>query len=390
MILAGGRVFTRAIDEAICRLSLPRPRTRLLAPRDSDRIAQTNSTGSFLVFPTLFVNEAIWCISIAAGQVRVIVALAWNIAVVTVRLGNDQRALMIMSRMEGSMKGTVNAAGAGSRGRKDPLLSTSSPPADSGPACSTVSTDGQIHPAVIVEMAPGAVSPTSRSALAAESLTGRSYIASTDHAPPVTARALQVLELSRVVNNAKLRHDINFDPHLHFRPNPDARRGERKRREAEAYWTALGHDLEHCALLGRQSPQEAPIVPPRIQRVLAEIRDILQTLVPERDLPVLNDALDLPLLVQQISRATLDYEKLALWLSGVLKSHCAPMRDGWVDDMLGQFQTAARAEDQTSLVDGIRMLFGILEAMRLVGGNHLVLSLSFFFFKKYFIGHAKK
>ena len=271
--------------------------------------------------------------------------------------------------MEGSMEGTVNAAGAGSRDREDPLLSTSSPSADNGSACSSVNTDGQIHPVGIAEMAPGAVPPTSRSALTAESLTGRSYTTSTDHAPPVTARALQVLELPRVVNNAKLRHDINFDPHLHFRPNPDARRGERKRREAEAYWTALGHDLHRCALLSRQSVQEALIVPPRIQRVLAEIRDILQTLVPERDLPVLNDALDLPLLVQQISRASLDYEKLALWLSGVLKSHCAPMRDCWVDDMLRKFRTAARTEDQTSLVDGIRMLFGILEAMRLVGGT---------------------
>jgi hypothetical protein len=120
---------------------------------------------------------------------------------------------------------------------------------------------------------------------------------------------------------------------------------------------------------GRRPRREtAPLSPPppRICRLLAEIKDILRTLVPERDLQSIDDTLDLPLLLQQISHSSLDYHRLAAWMSAVLKAHCAPMRDAWVDDMEQQFRLAARTDDQQILVDGIRSLFGILEAMKLV------------------------
>ena len=38
--------------------------------------------------------------------------------------------------------------------------------------------------------------------------------------PPVTKKTLSELDVNKIVHNPKLRHDINFDPDLHFRPNP--------------------------------------------------------------------------------------------------------------------------------------------------------------------------
>lgn len=189
----------------------------------------------------------------------------------------------------------------------------------------------------------------------------------TDYAPPVTVQTLQELELRRVINNSKLRHDINFDPHLHFRPNTDGIRGQRKRREADAYWNALHEEFKLCSEVSQRASWNPERVIPRIFRVLCEVRDILRTLVPDRDMEIINETLDVTLLMQQIRQSSLDYTQMAMWLSGILKSHCAPMRDAWVDEMAVQFRVASQMDDLGPLVDGIRMLFGILEAMKLVG-----------------------
>ncbi len=286
-------------------------------------------------------------------------------AAAAARTDEDDRSRM--SRSEGGVEGNMNAP-PGSGRRKRDLLPTNPTPTDNASICSTDRANGGLNAGAVVGMSTGPAPAVHQCSVPANPASyGPSFATSTDHAPPVTARTLQVLELPRVINNAKLRHDINFDPHLHFRPNPDAMRGQRKQREANAYWTALGQDLEQCAQLDPDELWESPPVPPRVQRVLVEIRDILRSLVPERDVSVIEDTFDLPLLVQQIRRASLDYRRLAVWLSGVLKTHCAPMRDAWVDDMQEQFERAARNDDRGALVEGIRTLFGILEAMKLVG-----------------------
>ena len=186
-------------------------------------------------------------------------------------------------------------------------------------------------------------------------------------APPVTARTLQELEIKRIINNPKLRHDVNFDPHLYFRPNTDGIRGQYKRVEANAYWNTLHQELRLCAAFESGSSVISERVIPRVCRVLYEIREILRTLVPNRDLKIIDDALDLSLLMQQVRRSNFDYSRLALWLSKTLKTHCAPMRDAWIDEMVMQFRSPQKTKNHSSLVEGIRMLFGILEAMKLVG-----------------------
>jgi hypothetical protein len=48
----------------------------------------------------------------------------------------------------------------------------------------------------------------------------------------VTKATLSELDVSKIVHNHKIRHDINFDPELHFRPNLDGHtegKGSKKR-----------------------------------------------------------------------------------------------------------------------------------------------------------------
>ncbi|KAI9829214.1 MAG: hypothetical protein M1826_005809 [Phylliscum demangeonii] len=196
-----------------------------------------------------------------------------------------------------------------------------------------------------------------------------------DYSPPVTVRSLRELELPRVINNAKLRHDINFDPYLHFRPNTEGPRGTHKREEADAYWSQLHDEFRLCVEQGVRGECISERTIPRICRVLCEIRDILRTLVPARDMQAIDDTFDLPFLLQQIRQSMLDFPRMARWLSGILKAHCAPKRDTWVDEMVAQFCAVPSSGQQSVLVDGVRMLFGILEAMKLDVANHQIRNL---------------
>src|SRR3954468_10101746 len=71
-----------------------------------------------------------------------------------------------------------------------------------------------------------------------------------------------------------------------------------------------------------------------------------------------------------------DLVKLALWLSQLLKCHCAPMRDEWVDRMVAQISRGNQQGDVGLLVQGIKDLLSVLEAMKLV--SHRLLPVSLF------------
>ena len=47
------------------------------------------------------------------------------------------------------------------------------------------------------------------------------------------------LDVKKIVNNPKLRHDANFDPGLHFRPNLDSEKGRRKAEKANNFWEIM-------------------------------------------------------------------------------------------------------------------------------------------------------
>ena len=60
-------------------------------------------------------------------------------------------------------------------------------------------------------------------------------LASAEFSPPMTKATLSELDVNKIVHNPKLRHDINFDPDLHFRPNLDGGKGRRKTQKANDF-----------------------------------------------------------------------------------------------------------------------------------------------------------
>lgn len=191
--------------------------------------------------------------------------------------------------------------------------------------------------------------------------------------PPVTKITLSELDVTKIIQNPKLRHDINFDPELHFRPNLDGEKGRKKQDKANQFWTTLREQLQQFVTdpiefqtrYGQGQEWCLPLL-------LRSVKEIIQTLVPARDRVYLDEGLNVDLIMQQFNRGVADLEKLASWLSGVLKSHCAPMRDEWVDEMYNQLTNGNRTNNMEELVLGMRSLLSVLEAMKLDVANHQI------------------
>ena len=218
-----------------------------------------------------------------------------------------------------------------------------------------------------------AAQPTERRPSPLSRFTTSSFPSSRPLEPPVTRTTLSELDVHKIIHNPKLRHDINFDPELHFRPNLDGERGRRKQEKANQFWTALLEQLvqfvvDRDGFIQTHGANGDWCLP----ALLRAIKEIISTLVPQRDRQVLEEGLNVDLLMQQFNRGVADLEKLASWLSGVLKLHCAPMRDEWVDEMYAELSNGNRNNDMNELVKGMRSLLSVLEAMKLDVANHQI------------------
>ena len=195
--------------------------------------------------------------------------------------------------------------------------------------------------------------------------------------PPITRQSLSELDIQNIITNIKLRHDVNFDRDLSFRPNLDGAKGQEKVKGAQRYWRALVAELELYNRLFRGTPplQEMDIsdwstvvrhAERRIPKIFQTIRDVLKSLVPDRDHSRVDEHLDVAMLMQQIERGICDLVGLSEWMSCLLKEHCAPMRDEWVDKMVTYTRTGVTQNKPESIVKGLCELLGILESMKLV------------------------
>ncbi|KAF9693528.1 hypothetical protein EKO04_008395 [Ascochyta lentis] len=204
--------------------------------------------------------------------------------------------------------------------------------------------------------------------------------------PPITRQSLAELDIQNIITNIKLRHDVNFDRDLSFRPNLDGAKGQEKVKAAQRYWRALVAELELYTRLFRGTPplQEMDATSwstiiqhaeRRIPKIFSTIRDVLKSLVPDRDHSRVDEHLDVPMLMQEIERGVCDLVRLSEWMACLLKEHCAPMRDEWVDKMVSYTRTGVTHNKSESIVKGLCELLGILESMKLDVANHQIRNL---------------
>ena len=197
--------------------------------------------------------------------------------------------------------------------------------------------------------------------------------------PPVTIETLEELDLHYIQNNINLRVDVHFDHDLHFIPI-SGRRGQEKRDEARAYWACLAAELriyDHysrgsCQYCTDQSDDFTQHFPPRLPAMFTELRALLLILVPDQDHHQVKSTLDVGFLMQQLEHGVLDIGGLSHWMSSLLISHCAPIRDEWAEEMAQTLTEGAVQGDLQCLVSGLEKLFTFCEAMKLDVANHQI------------------
>jgi hypothetical protein len=195
--------------------------------------------------------------------------------------------------------------------------------------------------------------------------------------PPVTKQSLSELDIQNIITNIKLRHDVNFDRDLSFRPNMDGPKGQQKQRQSQQYCRALVAELELYVRLFHGTPSlwdsdhvDRSIIiqhaERRIPKMFETIHEVLKSLVPDRDHARVDEGLDVPMLMQEIERGVCDMVKLAEWMACLLKEHCAPMRDVMVNRMVDTIKKGTANMNWDWIVNGLQELLGVLEAMKLV------------------------
>lgn len=190
--------------------------------------------------------------------------------------------------------------------------------------------------------------------------------ATTPPLPPINLQSLKEIDLHEILKNPQLRHDILFDPQLQFRPNLDGERGRKKKSIIDKYWSEIERECSQFFT----KPIEFKIN--RLPILFTTLRDILLSLLPYKDRSLVNEIMDIDLLIQQLNHGSFDFVSLSKWLGDIFKSHCAPMRDSWVSEMINKFNQAYKQNSVINLVQGLRMIFSILEAMKLDVANHQI------------------
>ena len=209
--------------------------------------------------------------------------------------------------------------------------------------------------------------------------------------PPITKVSLAELDLVRIINDPKLRHDLNFEREISFRPNLHGIPGQRKLDSARKYWEALTIEFALCSRRQSQSSvnmrmwrdiatssSHSPHLPSlrrvsvRLPLMFEAIREILKTLVPGSEWSSVDERLDVDLLMQELENGVCDVKGLGDWLGKLLLGSCSPVRDTDVNQMVLKINEGTDRDDPCLLVDGLRSLFGILEMMKLVSRPTLV------------------
>ena len=221
--------------------------------------------------------------------------------------------------------------------------------------------------------------------------------------PPVTIETLGGLDIVTILNNAQLRHDLNYDTDILFYPGRINVTPEDRARDA-AYWSALafelalymslpnssnfssaatssttctepsstntGNDTQPYTSIALLALLEHNSIPARLPSLFHAMRGLLKTLIRADDWLLVDHNLDVDFIMQQLRRGSCDLYKLIEWLGDIMTKSCSPVRDVEVERATDQIKGALQERDPEALVAGLKGLFGVLEVMKLVSQGH--------------------
>ena len=192
--------------------------------------------------------------------------------------------------------------------------------------------------------------------------------------PPVSEESLCELELRRLSNNLLLRHDLNFDCDITYRPNTHGLRGQLRTVQSFEYWSAITEELDILLTNDYTSPSIEPTQAcsscapelPRLSRMFDAVRMILKSLMHGDEWDAIDARLDVDLLVQQLKNRAFDLVALSDWLAVLLRRCCSSKRHHSIDMMASSIRLGIERGEAQLITTGLTRLFEILESSKLV------------------------
>ncbi|KAL6714869.1 Protein SOSEKI 1 [Lecanora helva] len=215
--------------------------------------------------------------------------------------------------------------------------------------------------------------------------------------PPITTSSLSQLDLEQLCNNLLLRHDLNFDPNIQYKPTTDGEIGNSRLAEASRYWRGMRSELMrwftdqdylptcnsarkssttvHRPLHLQKRHYPAKLI--RLPKMFETMRQILRSLVPQEEWSMIDSRLDVDLLVQEMEYKAVDFADLSVWLRNLLRRYCSPERHDSINIMSSTILAGVYNKDVGTISSGLMQVFGILEVVKLDCANHNIRSLRF-------------
>ena len=203
--------------------------------------------------------------------------------------------------------------------------------------------------------------------------------------PPINKPSLSELDDEHLANHLLLRHDLNFDPKIQFRPTAQGFRCEQRISKTEAYWNAVHTEIAGLLFDENNDPacescdtccwMTVPLQSDRatpgntltwLPRMLEAIFDILGILIPEPEWSAIDACLDINLLTQQIEKGVCDFVAFGEWLGNLLQRFSSRERHHLIHGMAALLRTGVHTANVHDIILGLRRLFDILEIMKLV------------------------
>ncbi len=205
--------------------------------------------------------------------------------------------------------------------------------------------------------------------------------ASTSLEPHVSEESLCELELRRISKDLLLRHDLNFDRNITYRPNTHGSRGQQRTVQSLEYRNAIRKELDilltnnytsssiepsHNTVSSIQACSSCAPGLPRLSRMFGAVRKILKSLMHEDEWDAIDARLDIDLLIQQLKNRAFDLVALSDWLAVLLRRFCSPKRYQSIDVMTSSIRLGVERVEAQRIATGLISMFDILETIKLV------------------------
>lgn len=176
--------------------------------------------------------------------------------------------------------------------------------------------------------------------------------------PPINVKTIKDLNFINILKNDQIRLEVCKSPliQLEFKRNADY-----DDISNDQYWDELSNEIEHVNDNDTKSL--------RLTTYIKNVKLILLSVIPKfnkSDYVTLNETLNENFIVFRLKNQNINLMTLFNYLNNLLKTHCAPIRDKLIDEMV--------SHSTDNVITSLKILLNLLELMKLDIINHQLLT----------------